>query len=248
MPGGRRAGPCHRGWVVLEIWTVKASDPRANQASWCLSLRILASACRIAGKEVLHQRIIHVEGGGGECARAVERSRRPRWAAISRMRKVPKVAKPRRVASSWASRSSINTRSASSSCASSNVSCSPAPRCIKTASGLRTGRHISSQGGGDTIQVRTRAGVLECCHSLTTAGGTMRCVKRSHKIVSYPQKTRYCSGVLFVITRLRIQDAHWWHGHAVRPPGSSSECDGHGERYKSPHDPPAPARPSPASS
>ena len=35
-------------------------------------LRLLAAACCIAGKEVLHQRIIHVEGGGGE----VRQSRR----------------------------------------------------------------------------------------------------------------------------------------------------------------------------
>jgi hypothetical protein len=54
------------------MWTVKASDPRADQASRCPSLGILSSACRVAGKEVLHQRIIHVEGGGGE----VRQSRR----------------------------------------------------------------------------------------------------------------------------------------------------------------------------
>ena len=30
------------------------------------SLGALTSACRVAGKKVLHQRLIHVEGGGGK--------------------------------------------------------------------------------------------------------------------------------------------------------------------------------------
>ena len=64
--------PGKRERVVFEMWTVKASDPRADQASRCLSLEILSSACRVAGQEILHQRIIHVEGGGSE----VRQSRR----------------------------------------------------------------------------------------------------------------------------------------------------------------------------
>jgi hypothetical protein len=66
MPGRRHAGPGNREWMGVERWTVKATDPRADQASQCPSLGSLASARRVAGKEVLHQRIIHVEGGGGE--------------------------------------------------------------------------------------------------------------------------------------------------------------------------------------